>query len=920
MIGESVTFESFATDPDGWIANYEWDFGDNASASGPTLSTVIHNYSYGGSFWVYLSVTDNTGARADNEASMIRITAMFYKPPDDLETATNTTAPFAFLTSDKDITPNNTAVSFNMTSSYGVGGWSWCDEGDHSLGASWYSDLSYLTNLTMEFGDGSIGYVTPGTYMSPDMSIDHTYGTSGHYASKLTVKANNSNNAVQTIVMRTIHVLTSGAMPGSPVKNPSTFIKATIGEPQYLDPAFDYETAGQEVLQSVYENLIWYDGDSADVFKPVLATAIPTIANGGISADGLNYTFNLRTGVTFHDGTTMNADDVVYSIQRVLRIHDWSGTDWMLELVLTDYIGFSVGDSVSYYLDNSYNATWIRAVLQPLGWNHIITENDVKSVAEAVVLKVNDTAVRFRLTHPYSGFLAIMAYTVGNIVSKDFVEAHGGIVGGSHNAYMEQHTCGTGPYRLTRWEIGNFIEMTRFDGYWGTKPAIKDVYIVKANDVNTRILMLRAGDADSIYLPIKYESTFAGKPDYRISKGAPSFTLTFMTFNFNLNSAQANSLFGGNISDDFFHDVHMRRAFSHLLNFSLYIQNVARGNAEQPNGVIPKGMFGYNASIPKQEYSLTAAAAEFQLATNTNPANGLAWWQSGFTIPTFYNAGNLGRQTACEMIKQSLEALGGGPKTATVNTLDWPTYLGQMYNDNSYMPLYAIGWGPDYADPDDYTVPMLDSDYGTYPIFTGYRNDTINTLLRAAGSDMNPTTRAATYTEMSMNVYEDCPYIWLTQPCNFHVERSWISGYYYNPMFGGLYFPALSKSASDTPPRAYFAVTPSSGDVTTMFMFDAHGSSDLEEPNTTLEVRWDWEDDGIWDTSGTTTKDASHLFSAPGAYMVVLEVRDSGGLTNTTSIEVVVTEPIPEFGSILIPGLALAAVILMTRRIKLSKR
>jgi peptide/nickel transport system substrate-binding protein len=820
-IGGSVTFESTASDPDGSIAMYNWYWGDGTSNSGATLNRTSHTYQYGGVYLIYHIVTDNGGTNASNEASMIKVIVTYYQPSDTLADdfskpaakvyagVNNNTTPFAFLSADKDIVPNNTAVVLNMTSSFAIGGWGWNNVTNHSEGQYWDSepnegwDISsmadqhlYMTNVTLKFGDGGVGYKAPAKIMA----LTHTYVKSGHYATEMTLKANNSGTAVQTIVMRTIHVLTPAVTSGGPIKNPNTFIEATIGEPLWLDPAFDYETAGGEILQSVYETLIWYDGSSAADFKPVLATAVPTVANGLISADGLNYTFNLRTGVTFHDGTVMNADDVVYSIQRVLRIHDTTGAGWMLEQVLSDYVGFTqskkVIPTISKFCDGSdYNASWIVNALNPTaqGWNHKINENDVKNVSEAVVLKVSDTAVKFRLTHPYPGFMAVMAYTIASVVSKDFVELHGGIVGGKHNTYMEQHTCGTGPYSLVTWEVGSKIHLTKYDGYWGTKPAIKDIYIVKANDVNTRMLMLQAGDADSIYLPIKYESTFAGKADYRISKGAASFDLTFMTFNFNLNSTQANSLYGGNISDDFFSDVHMRRAFSHLLNFSLYIKNVAMGNAEQPNGVIPKGMFGYNASIPKQEYNLTAAAEEFQLATNTNPANGLTWWDSGFKIPMFYNAGNVGRQTACSLFKEALESLGGGPKTATVNTLDWPAYLDQMYNDNGFMPFYAIGWGPDYADPDDYTVPMLDSDYGTYPIFTGYANSTINTLLRAAGSDVNKTTRAETYSDLSMKVFEDTPYVWLTQPNSFHIERSWIGGYFYNPMFGGLYFPSFTK-------------------------------------------------------------------------------------------------------------------------------
>ena len=575
---------------------------------------------------------------------------------------------------------------------------------------------------------------------------------------------------------------------------PDEFVEAKIGEPDYLDPAIDYETAGGEVLQNVYENLIWYDGPSVINFKPVLATEIPTVANGLISADGMNYTFNLRSGVTFHDGTVMNADDVVYSIQRVLRIHDWSGPSWMLEQVLTDYISWYVGDTVSNYLDSSYNATWIRAVLQPLGWDHVIAEDDVKTVAEAVVLKVNDLTVKFRLTHPYPAFLAITAYTVCNIVSKDFVEANGGIVGGEQNAYMNEHTCGTGPYMLVNWIFGAQVDLTRYDGYWGVKPAIKDVHIVKVMDYDTMMLMLQAGDTDFASIGIQNESDFAGDPDYRVVKGLPTFDITFAGFNMNINTTAA-AVYGSTVPDDFFQNLHVRKAFVHLLNYTQIITDVLKGNAILPNGPIPKGMFGYDNSVPAYDYNLTAA--ELELRAAINPATGHSWWTDGFTIALMYNAGNAYRGTVCTYMKASLESLGS-QFHATINAFDWPTYLDLMRMSPSPFPLFYLGWAPDYADPDDYCNPFLLTG-GTFPYMTEYSNATIDALVRSASSELDPTLRAAMYSEITWLTHNDTPYLWLSQSNVFHVERSWVSGYYFNPMYAGLYFPALSKIPGEIP-------------------------------------------------------------------------------------------------------------------------
>ena len=95
----------------------------------------------------------------------------------------------------------------------------------------------------------------------------------------------------------------------------------------------------------------------------------------------------------------------------------------------------------------------------------------------------------------------------------------------------------------------------------------------------------------------------------------------------------------------------------------------------------------------------------------------------------------------------------------------------------------------------------------------------------------------------------------------------------------------------NTAPIASFAVSPSTGDLTTAFLFDAWSSSDLETATGALEVRWNWENDSNWDTSWTIAKTEMHRYSELGLYTVRLEVRDAGGLTCTDSLIVTVSGP-----------------------------
>lgn len=92
----------------------------------------------------------------------------------------------------------------------------------------------------------------------------------------------------------------------------------------------------------------------------------------------------------------------------------------------------------------------------------------------------------------------------------------------------------------------------------------------------------------------------------------------------------------------------------------------------------------------------------------------------------------------------------------------------------------------------------------------------------------------------------------------------------------------------NTPPVADFTVDPSTGPAGTSFDFDASSSEDHEDGTDDLEVRWDWESDGDWDTPWTTGKNETHTYFEDGNYVVTLEVMDSGGLTDQATSTVLV--------------------------------
>jgi peptide/nickel transport system substrate-binding protein len=111
----------------------------------------------------------------------------------------------------------------------------------------------------------------------------------------------------------------------------STFLYATTSEPDSFDPHYDYETAGVNVLYQMYDNLVMYKKGSLTEFLPMLSTQVPTKENGLIKEDasGVTYTFPIRKGVKFHNGSDLSPSDVEYTFERALLFDPAGGPIWM---------------------------------------------------------------------------------------------------------------------------------------------------------------------------------------------------------------------------------------------------------------------------------------------------------------------------------------------------------------------------------------------------------------------------------------------------------------------------------------------------------------------------------------------------------------------------------------------------------------
>ncbi len=803
LVGQTIAFSAIAVDPDGDPLTYSWDFGDGVAVGG---ATPTHAYSLPGRYIAVVTVDDGQGHFVSGDDKLLFLLVL--PLPVSAPPAPDLTGPAsAILAANRSVVLPGQAVTFSGNASWAYL-WDGVSAYGYSTGAS---DPTLFASLTYDWGDGTPG--ATGTSSQVGYRA-HTFAAPGSFLVNLTVRVDGptgpeSNSAGYTIRVQPV-------VP-SLTKTRSVLVDAWIGEPEYLDPAVDYEDAGGKVLQNVYETLIAYpDGsESVTTLVPRLATEVPTTANGLLSADGLNYTFNLRTGVTFHDGSAMTAANVEYSIERVLAVHDPDGPSWMIEQILTNYVSYyadidcdlgTPGDqwcTVQDWVDSEFASpadvpAHFRAVLPaPAVWPTTALSTSVAwSVTNSSVEQMSSTAVRVHLTHPYPAFLQIASRTVMSIVSRAAVEAHGGLQWGTRNAWMDRNTIGTGPFKLTAWVPNQRVSLARNDAYYATPPALASVHLLAVRDDATRELMLFAGDADIAHIPRERQYDVMnpdGTPRYptlAINKDKPTFDVLFFGYNQNINAAGSPDPL--QVPATFFSDVHVRKAFSYAFDHAQFIQYVIYDGGEQLRGPIPRGMMGYNASLPLFSHNAAQAQAELQAAMNPG-VPGQSYWQTGFFITLYYNAGNTDREQGCLLLKQGLEALGApGAISVSVRALDQAVYLATLRNLG--LPIFVLGWAPDYADPDDYAFPFLHS-RGTFPQRVGYSNATIDAMVSAAASELDPVVREQLYKDMQgIVVQQHVPYLWVYQATNFHVERSWVAGYYFNPMLSGGYYYSYSKA------------------------------------------------------------------------------------------------------------------------------
>lgn len=307
------------------------------------------------------------------------------------------------------------------------------------------------------------------------------------------------------------------------------------------DPAVCSDTSNQ-VLLNIYETLLRYEPDT-NTFKKVLATDYSS------NADGTVWTFKLREGVKFHDGTDFNAEAVKYSIERTIA-----------------------GEMGTSYI-----------------WGPVKEIN-----------VVDDYTVEFVLNQPIAFDYIVSCANAAYIYSPTAVEAAGSTFEDQTNWFSEGNECGTGPYVLDSQTPGDQVVVAKYEEYWGGWEGDhldKVIFKLISEDASRR-QMLESGEADVVTsLMVEDIDALKDNPDVQVvvSEGISSMVAYLNTEKPPLD------------------DVRVRQALAYAYPYDAVAEQVKKGYASVGTGVIPKNMWGsldtppYSTDLDKAKELLTQA-------------------------------------------------------------------------------------------------------------------------------------------------------------------------------------------------------------------------------------------------------------------------------------------------------------------------
>lgn len=388
-----------------------------------------------------------------------------------------------------------------------------------------------------------------------------------------------------------------------------------------IDPHFHNLTPNNNIGGHIFEPMV--TKDPRGQLKPALAESWRAV-------DDLTWEFRLRKGVKFHDGTDFTAADVAFSLDRVP----------------------TVPNSPSPFTTYS------------------------KQITEKII--VDPYTIRLKTAAPYP----LMPNDMGTILIVSSKAAKGAA---TEDFNSGKAAVGTGPFKFTRWQKGDRIELARHDAYWGPKSPWDRVTFRIITSDPTRVAALLAGDVRAIEnVPTADLATVSRNPELSVYR-----IVSHRVMYLHLDSSRDKSPFvtdksGKPLDKNPLRDARVRKAMSKAINRQALVERVMEGAAVATGQLMPSGMFGYTPALKPEPYD--PEGARKLLAE--------AGYPDGFGL-TLHGPNNryVNDEQVAQAIAQMLTRVG---IVTRVDTMPSAVYFSRA--NKPEFSFILVGWGSDTAE------------------------------------------------------------------------------------------------------------------------------------------------------------------------------------------------------------------------------
>ncbi|BCL14479.1 ABC transporter substrate-binding protein [Micromonospora sagamiensis] len=479
-----------------------------------------------------------------------------------------------------------------------------------------------------------------------------------------------------------------------------TLVFGVAGDPKVLDPSFASDGESLRMARQVFETLVRPEEGGTKVTPGLAESWTPDAA-------GTTWTFKLRSGVKFHDGTDFNAEAVCVNFNR------WYNSKGLMQSPdVTPYWqdvmgGFAKNEDPELPPSLFKSCTAKDATTVDLAFTRVSSK-----IPAALMLP------SFSMHSPK----ALEQYDASNVAgtAEDI----------KYPSYAMEHPTGTGPFKFKSWDVANkTLTLERNEDYSGTKAKLKTLIFKTISDENARKQALRSGDIQGYDL--------VGPADVEPLKGEgfnvltrPAFNILYLAINQKGNPKLA--------------DVKVRQAIAHALNRQALVDSKLPPGAKVAENFLPDTVEGWNGNVTKYDYNPEKAKALLAEAGATNLTLRFHY-PTEVTRPYMPNPKDI-----FELLSADLQAVG--IKVQPI-PLKWsPDYLNATTSGSAH-DIHFLGWTGDYGDAYNFIGTMFDRPKDEW----GFSNKPLFDKFQKADTTADMGARVELYKELNADVMTFLP-------------------------------------------------------------------------------------------------------------------------------------------------------------------